>query len=171
MPTHAEALAFRPGRGLTSLLMETGTTVQITIFFVSILVAITGFFIKRKVYSKPDKNSFTPAVHVARLVSDGVLYATIQNVGNEPIKNLHITMNRQAGGKTDSRSVTRFFNANENPVLATGHSCDFLNISETKKMASIPQTSEDNKMLFIVDASGVNSNTGLRKEFPVTIRK
>lgn len=151
--------------------MDSSIIVQIAIFFGGILVAVIGFFIKRRFFSKPDKNSFSPSVHVARLVSDGSFYATIQNVGNEAIKNLHITMNRQSAGKTDSRSVTRFFNANESPVLASGHNCDFLNISETKKMASIPQTSEDNKIVFIVEGSGVNSNKTLRKEFAITISK
>lgn len=144
---------------------------SITIFFLGVLVTIVGFFIQRRFFSRAPRQSFKPTLHVSPFSQDNSLYAELNNIGNDPVKNLAVEISWLQDGTLQSRPINRFFNYDENPVFSGGHDCTFLNASEKKKMASIPKYSDDGVVTFKVTGLGVNSGAIINDTFLIPNEK
>lgn len=143
----------------------------VAIFLLGIIVAIIGFIIRRYFFLDPPKNSFTPNIHVDSLTQRNTLYAQIINFGNDPIKKMLIMIEWLQDGKKQQRKIDRFFGPTEDPVLSYSHGCEFLDINEKKKMASIPKYSDDGKVIFIVEGEGVNGEKKYKESFVINNEK
>ena len=143
----------------------------IAIFFLGIFVAIVGFFIKRRFFSKAPKQSFAPIIHVSPFIQSDSLYAEIVNVGNDPLKNLIIKISWLQNGTRQHRTIDSFFNPNEDPIVSYSHNCTFLNTNEKKKMTHLPKYSDDGAITFKVQGQGVNSDITIDVTFSISNEK
>mgnify|MGYP005870766885 CR=1 FL=1 len=140
--------------------------VGIATFFLGIIITNIGFFIQRRFFSKAPKQSFTPAINVSPITQRNRFYAEINNVGNDPLESLSVSIAWLKDGEQQKKAIDRFFNPVQNPITESSHNCTFLDVKEKKIMTGLPN-SDDGNITFTVQCRGINSRISINKSFTI----
>jgi len=107
-------------------------------------------------------------VFISPLIKRDRIYAELYNNGDDDISNLSVMTSWKQGGSVQERVAYRFFNDNENPILASSHLCSYLRQGEKKIIAGLPLYSDNGVIKLAVSVKGIKSNKTVNKVFSIS---
>lgn len=107
-------------------------------------------------------------VFISPLIKDRRIYAELYNNGDDDVSDLSVMTSWKQQGSVQKREAYRFFNDNENPILASSHQCSYLRQGEKKIIAGLPLYSDDGIIELAISVKGIKSNKTVSKVFSIS---